>query len=175
MVADAAKVSDHTKDLIWQDMLDVSRYMVYYEALTNQWALRHKVLRAGVFIGATLSIASIFEILPPPAGLAAALTLIVATVVDFVWDWGVKASLAHAVNIECHMVDKEYAALWAEIKTDNIGDREAQQRTKELMMRVMAVTTQLSETNRKVAETAEDAGYKNLLNRWVKVKHDDQG
>ena len=166
MPAERAAVTDYTRDRIWQEMLDVARYVHYYEALTNRWSWYDKGLRASMLVGASLSIAALADVLPAWSGICAAVFLIVATVFDFIWSWGVKASLAHAINLECNMVDNEYAALWTQIRADQISDHEAQSRSNQLLARIMAATAQLTETNRRLNRKAQESAYKVVADRW---------
>ena len=166
----ASEVKAHTRNRIWQEMLDVARYVHYYETLTNRYARRGRIIRAFIFVGAALSIGLSLDVLPGPIGVgfgvSAALVLLVATIVDFVWDWGTKASVSHAINIECCIIQTEYTSLWSMVETDEIDDSEAQSRSSHLVLRTIAATAQLSDTNRKLNKKAQKAAYANVSSRW---------
>ena len=166
----ASEVKTHTRDRIWQEMLDVARYIHYYETLTNRYARFSRIIRAVIFVGAALSIGLSLDVLPRPegvaAGVVAASALLVATIVDFVWDWGTRASVSHAINIECHIIQTEYTSLWSMVETGMIGDSEAQSKSSQLVLRTIAATAQLSETHRKLNATAQKAAYENVSSRW---------
>ena len=170
----ASEVKAHTRDRIWQEMLDVARYIHYYETLTNRYARYSRLIRAVIFVGAALSIGLSLDVLPRPlgvvAGVSAAVALLVATIGDFIWDWGTKASISHAINIECCIIQTEYTSLWSMVETGMIDDSEAQSRSSHLVLRAIAATAQLSETNRKLNATAQKAAYTNVSSRWKAEK-----
>lgn len=159
-------VTEHTKDRLWEEMWDVARYVQYYAMQTNRLARWNKVVRFCILVGAALAVGSTADLLPAVYGIAGGLTLLVLTAVDFIWDWGTKAALSHAISLECCVIEKDYESLWSQVKTEQIGDRACQEQINHLAMRVMAATAQLSETDRGLNRKAQEAAAKVLADRW---------
>ena len=159
-------VTEHTKDRLWEEMWDVARYVQYYEMQTNWLARWNKIVRFFILVGAALAVGSTADLLPAGYGIVGGLALLVLTAVDLIWNWGAKAALSHAISLECCVIEKDYESLWSSVKTEQIGDRECQERINHLSMRVIAATSQLSETDKRLNRKAQDAATKVLADRW---------
>ena len=134
------EVTDRTRQRIWQEMFDSERYVQYYELLMNRWGKLDKGIRAGMLIGAALSVAVLTEAIPWGwVGLLAG-GLLVLTVVASIWDWGAKSAVATAAATECFIVNGEYATLWTRIKDHAISDEDAQAKSDELLRRIALAT-----------------------------------
>ena len=159
-------VSEHTKDRIWEEMYDIARYIQYYTMQTNRLSLLSKSLRVALLVGAGLVAGSGFQALPPAVGAGGAVFLLTLTVIDYVFDWGARAALAHAISLECCVIEKDYEDLWTLVRTSQISETESQARVNQLVMRVIAATAQLSDTDRGLNKKASKAAYKILEAKW---------
>ena len=159
-------VTDHTKDRIWEEMFDLQRYIQYYSMHTNRLSLLSKSLRVALLVGAGLVAGSGFQALPPFVGAGGAVLLLTLTVIDYVFDWGARAALAHAISLECCVIEKDYEDLWILVRTDRISEIESQARVNQLVMRVIAATSQLSETDKGLNKKASKAAYNILESKW---------
>lgn len=142
---------------IWQEMWDVERFLHYYEALTNRWAVGARGVRASFVIGAALSIGALTEALPVEFGYVAAIALLVGTVLDIVFEWGTRAALSHATSTECFVVRNEYMALWTKMEGGLIEDAEIDATSQQLLSRLTTATARLPDTNKKISQAAQDA------------------
>lgn len=159
-------VTEHTKDRLWEEMWDVARHVQYYEMQTNRLARWNKMVRFFILVGAALAVGSTTELLAREYGIAGGLILLSLTAVDLIWNWGTKAALSHAISLECCVIEKDYDSLWSLVKTEQIGDRECQEKINHLAMRVIAATSQLSETDKKLSRKAQEIAAKVLADRW---------
>ena len=159
-------VSEYTKDRIWEEMYDIARYIQYYTMQTNRLSLLSKSLRIALLVGAGLVAGSGFQALPPGVGAGGAVFLLTLTVIDYVFDWGARAALAHAISLECCVIEKDYEDLWTLVRTSQISETESQTRVNQLVMRVIAATAQLSDTDRGLNKKASKAAYKILEAKW---------
>ena len=159
-------VSEHTKDRIWEEMYDIARYIQYYTMQTNKLSFLSKGLRVLLLVGAALVAGSGFQALPPAVGAGGAVFLLTLTVIDYVFDWGARAALAHAISLECCVIEKDYEDLWTLVRTSQISETESQARVNQLVMRVIAATAQLSDTDRGLNKKASKAAYKILEAKW---------
>ena len=159
-------VTEHTKDRLWGEMWDAARYVQYYEMQTNRLSRWSKIVRFFVLVGAALAVGSAFELLPRQFGIGGGLLLLSLTAFDLIWDWGTKAALSHAINLECCVIEKDYDALYSLVQTGQIGEQECQARINQLAMRVIAAAAQLSETDKRLNRKAQDAATKVLDAKW---------
>ena len=159
-------VTDHTKDRIWEEMFDLQRYIQYYSMQSNRLSFLSKLLRVLLLVGAGLVAGSGFQALPPAVGAGGAVFLLTLTVIDYVFDWGARAALAHAISLECCVIEKDYEDLWILVRTDRISETESQARINQLVMRVIAATAQLSDTDRGLNKKASKAAYQILEAKW---------
>ena len=166
MEANMTPVTERTKDRIWEEMFDIARYIQYYEMKTNRLSFWNKVIRLLLLVGATSAVGAVFDVLPEYFGIGGALALLVLTAIDLIWDWGTKAALSHAINLECCVIEKDYEDLWLLVRTDRSDEIESQDRVNRLAMRVIAATAQLSETDKRLNKKASDAAAIILADRW---------
>lgn len=159
-------VTEHTKDRLWEEMWDVARYVQYYELQTNRLGFWNRAVRFCILVGAALAVGAAFDILPEIYGMIGGLGLLSLTAFDFIWDWGTRSALSHAINLECCVIEKDYEDLWTQVMTNRIGDVECQTKINHLAMRVIAATAQLSDTDKRLNTKAQKAATKILADRW---------
>ncbi len=160
-------VSEHTKERIWQEMWDITRYIYYYEDQANSLATLTRAMRGALLVGAAGSVLPVvLDVVPAWGALFGALGILVVTVIDFVWDWGSRAALAHAIGLECRVIEKDYDDLWVKANIGQIGEEECQARVNQLCMRVIAASSLLAQTDRKLNDRSEKAAVKILKDKW---------
>lgn len=115
--------SESIRNLIWQELLDVARLVRYYEALTDKYVLRDRVLKTVLLLSASASIAALLEALPNWVQLIAGLGIAVCIVTDFVMNFARKAAVLHAISTECSFLQNQIELLWAQVQ-DASGDEE---------------------------------------------------
>ena len=159
-------VTAHTKDRIWEEMYDIQRLIQYYEMQTNRFSSWNKGLRVLLLVGAALVAGSGFQALHPMVGFIGAVILLTFTVVDYVYNWGTKAALSHAISLESCVIEKDYEDLWILVRTDRISEAHSQARVNQLVMRVIAASAQLVESDKGLNKKASKAAYKILEAKW---------
>ena len=165
--ADLTPVTEHTKDRIWEEMWDVARYVQYYEMNTNRLSCWSKSVRFASLLGAAGAVSvALNDAVPTWIGVFGAISLLVLTAVDLIWDWGTRAALSHAISLECCVIEKDYEILWSQVKTNSIGESESQAKVNQLAMRIIAATSQLTETDKSLNRKAQEAATKVLAQRW---------
>ncbi len=160
------KVTEHTKDRLWQDMFDLARLTRYYEFQTNHLVRNHRIVRLVILLGSGATLTLALGRLPEWIGIVGSATLLVATAVEFIWDWGTKASLSHAINLECCVIEKDYEDLWSQVSNGQIGDKECLGKVNQLSLRVIAASALLSGTDRKINDRANKIAKKVLAKKW---------
>ena len=160
------KVTKHTKSRLWQDMRDLARFVRYYEMQTNQLTRNHRFVRLFLLVGAGATLTLAVGDLPGWVGIAGSFILLVATAVEFIWDWGTKASLSHAINLECCVIEKDYEDLWSRVKTGQATEQECLEKVNQLSVRVIAATALLTETDEGINNEAYDRADEVLEAKW---------
>ena len=167
-------VTEHTKDRLWQDMLDLARLTRYYELQTNKLTRRYRVVRLILLIGAGASLSLAVGNLPIWIGIGGAAVLLVATAIEFIWDWGMQASLSHAINLECCVIEKDYESLWSRVNTGQIDDSDSLRELDHLNLRVIAAAALISASdegiNRRAFKTANEV----MVDKWRASKNGKQ-
>lgn len=167
-------VTERTKDSVWEGVLDTARYLHYYELLTNRWSLWDRTLKTFLLSGAILSVVATFAPWPNYVLYSSAFVVAFSTILDFVFNFGVRSARSHAASIECSIVQKEYDRLWNSIKAERITDIEAQARIENLRMRILAATASLSDTDRSLNRRAQNAANLIVANRYG-IKWEENG
>ena len=160
------KVTEHTKDRLWQDMLDLARLTRYYEFQTNDLTRNHRIARLMLLVGAGATLTLAVGDLPAWVGVSGSAILLVTTAVEFIWDWGTRASLSHAINLECCVIEKDYEDLWSRVSTGQVDEAECLQRVNQFSLRVIAAAALISGTNKKINERAFEVAKEVLAKKW---------
>lgn len=164
-------VSEPTKDRLWEEMFDISRYVQYYDMQNSRLSAWDKIVKLNVLIGTAVAVASGFQAIHPLAGVGGALFMVVWTAIDYVLAFGSRAALSHAISLECSVIEKEYEELWMLVSAGSIGEVESQAKIKQLSMRVLLATAQLSGTARGINRKASKAAYKVMEAKWGQASH----
>ena len=165
MLAD--QLSEEIKDRVWDELLDCEHYVRYYEKLTNRFGRRARWTRLTIFVGGSFSIAAAFGLIPWwQVSASAAGFFLLATAVDFVWDWGTKSKVAHAISLTCWIARREYATLFRQARAGRLGDTEITKQCDLLSAWMLAATAQMSEIDSKASSEAYDEAVGVAVDEW---------
>ena len=164
----ATEISKLTRERVWREMFNAERYVQYYSMLTNRFTLRHRIVRFVLVVGASIAVVSTLPEVPWGVGLLGAVVLVGVTTFDFIWDYGTRAALAHAISLECNVIQKDYERLWWSLERKRIEEQDCQEQLSQLTMRTIAAGALLTDTDTKLNEKAQDKAFKVLSNRGVK-------
>ena len=135
-------VNQTTRNAIWQELLDVTRLVRYYDALSDKYRNKHFIVRLLLFLAASGEILTLLSLFPDnieqSIGLLAGFFIAVLVAWDFVCDYAKKAAVLHTISIECSRLETEWKSLWNEL--GNMSDSEALQKNKDLAIRISEIT-----------------------------------
>ena len=160
-------VTQHMRDRIWEEMWDIARHTHYYELHTNRLRLWNRLVRfLSIVVAATAVSVAVSDVVPHWLGISGAVFFLLLTAIDLIWDWGERAALSHAITLECSVIEKDYEFLFTQVRTNSVGEQEAQARLNQLVMRSIAATSLLTDTDRGLNRKAQKAATKIMNQRW---------
>jgi len=164
-------VSDQTRNEVWQDLLDVSRLVRYYDALSDVHRRNHAIIRFVLLAAAAGGIASLLDLLPPIAQLAASGFIALVVAWDFASDYARKAAVLHTISLECGLLEIEWRDLWNDANNPDASDDEVRERNAQLSRRIAGATGRAGDAgireNRKLNEECERAAYRIIEDKYA--------
>ena len=113
-------VNDHTRNMIWNDYIDVARVNRFYQKLANRYSKCQKTLRFILLIPFVHGIMILLDFLPKFIGLTMGLIIASAVIIDLVLELSKKANKLGFIVSECADLEDEYKVLWDKINNTNL-------------------------------------------------------
>lgn len=133
-------VSSRTRDHVWQGLLDMARYRLYYGSLERGYrnkfyAVRFLLAVAGV--GATVplidgAVVPPIDMVPDWLTAFAGVAVVVLVIWDIVFDYGEKAALLGVAVERLDELEMEHRSLWEELDEERLDDEQARMRMTDL-------------------------------------------
>ena len=170
--------TEQTRHDIWDEMLDVTRLVRYYEALADKHRLYYFLIRGTLVVSALIGSAALLnllkfisqdiqEIIATFAGFVLALV----TAWDIVANHARKAAVSHAISRECSLLEIEWKELWAIVNSHQSDDSVVREKNRQLANRLTEVTVWAGDAdireNRKLNEECESEAYKVMREKFV--------
>lgn len=135
-------LSDDLRSLIWQDLVDATRYVRYYQALHNRHLKKAVILQGLLLISATAGFAGLFRLpyIPESASSVASFFVAVFVVWNAVGKYPHKVAVLETVCVECSALEMEYQDLWAYANSYRLSEEDAFVRHRLLARRMDEVT-----------------------------------
>lgn len=135
-------VSKHIEDEIWKFLFNTNTYVRYYEKLTNSYLKKYRWLRFWLLVIAAGELGAVMELLPDFLKIylltLLPFSIIVLVAVDFVADYGRKASMLHVISMECSELEIEVHRLWTD--RESIEDEEAIEKISRISQKLLEST-----------------------------------
>ncbi len=161
-----ARVTDHTRESVWQDFTDAERYLRYYISLADKYRTRHNVVRSlllgAILVEAIIVIPFMSEI-PSPWGVVATviigLAIIALTVFDATSNDAKNSAKLTVASEDCAILHIDWRSLWLDIETDAVEEYEARKRQRELLdrMNTIASRVELNQDEKRNVRAATEA------------------
>ena len=137
-------ISPSTRNLVWQNLLDTGRHVIYYETLSNRYQRWHQIVRLLVFLPALAGVSTLLDLVPdllPDSTFNIAYPLVSAFIaivvgVDFAGDYGRKALTLHMACHECSKLEAEWHKLWAQVQSASLDEETVIQENDALSLRL---------------------------------------
>ena len=164
-------LSEPTKDLIWQGLVEASRLSRYYAALADRHMRRQKYIRGALLAAAIAGFSGLFESVPEAIALVGNVAVVVLVTLDFMHDYGPKAATLNSTSIVCAKVEDEWHRLWVDAYGDQIAEgeaREANRRLENLVLEAAAAPSFLGVTlDEKLNQSSYEQGVETLRSRYA--------
>ncbi len=133
-------VSDQTRNMVWQEFLDVARLVRYYEALSNRYRLSYYIVRFLLLASAVSGIAVLLELLPATLQSISNGLIALLVVWDFLSDYARKAEVLRTISLHCSELESQWRDLWIELDDVESSDIEIRRKNGQLSERISVVT-----------------------------------
>lgn len=135
-------VSEHIENEIWKFLFNTNTYVRYYEGLTNNYLKKYRWLRFWLLILAAGELGAVMKLLPNFLEIyfltLLPFSIILLVALDFVTDFGRKASMLHVISMECSELEIEVHRLWTDRKS--MEDEEAIEKISRISQKLLEAT-----------------------------------
>ena len=138
-------MNEFVRNAVWQAMLDAERFVRYYGARAEHHRNRHRIVRFLLLFAAVGALGDAFALVVLDGqwiSKAAGISIVGLVIWDFMVDDGKKATILHAISVECGEYQLSLRSLWLEIEhgepNNPSGIREELQWIEAAMLRLTA-------------------------------------
>ena len=125
---------------VWDDMLDAARMARYAESMESHYRTCHTVVRFGLLLSASGSVAAFLNALPHGSQLYFSVAVSVLVAWDFMSDYANKIAVLGSTKRECQELETEWRDLWLDVDSPESTDLDVQRRNRELSRRLGRAT-----------------------------------
>ncbi len=167
------RVTDQTRNAVWQSLLDAERYVRYYGALADKYRrldmgvrfglLAAVVIEAAVVVPNTLNTSLAWVIWVMVAGIAALACW------DAVAHYASKVENLSITGTRCAALQKDLMKLWMDIEGDSVEESEVRTRYDDFLDRANEITSMASgvSVDEGLNVRCEDEAYRVLEQRYA--------
>ena len=163
-------VTEATRRVVWNDLLDVARVTRYAEAMGSRYRLLHHSIRFGLLLAASGSMATFLDVLPNQWRVVFDLAIAVLIVADFMLDGATKIAVLTSTKRECDVLGTEWRELWLDVDLPESTDADIRRRNVDLGQRFGRATSTMDAQVRVNARTnvlSTEAAYKVTQERYA--------
>ena len=164
-------ISPHTRNLVWQSLLDSVRLVHYYSHLWNKQARIRRHLRIILFFAVGGSFSVLIEAAPAWLQVCAALVIGIVVAYDSVVDHSRKVATLKIVSQECAKLEDEFRSLWAQTESGGLSESEILERNRKLEEKLRSATDKVEQLeiriDSKLNKAAAERAYSIVENRDV--------
>ena len=163
-------VTTPVRSFVWDYILDVSRVTRYAETMGARYRAWHLVIRAGLFVAASGSVATVVMTLPDHWRAFFGMAITVFVVADFMLDCAAKIATLDYAKMECGALESDWRELWLDVDAPESVDADIRRRNMELVRRFERVTGPMDaqvRVNQKVNILSAESAYKVAGDQYV--------
>ena len=152
-------------------MLDVSRVTRYAEAMGTRYRRRHLLIRSGLLVAASGSVASVVTTLPDFSRAVFGIAITALVVADFMLDYATKIAALDSAKRECDALESDWRELWLDVDTPESTDADIRRRNTELVRRFERVTGPMDaqvRVDQKVNVLSAESAYKVASDQYAR-------
>ena len=153
--------SPHTRNVIWQGLLDMGRYVRYCDALTSRYRTHENIIRILLGLAAVGSVAELLKFIPFPTIMVASAAIAVIVVWDLAIRPGRKAARMEVATRDISQLEVEYRTIWDQFDAGMIDDKDALRRSSDIAQKAQAVFSHIDiSTDKKLNQKCTEDAYK---------------
>ena len=139
-IYDVISVTEETRALIWNDLVDAARLGRYYQSMAKGYRRKQYFIHGALLLSATAGFATLFEFVPDWAQPLSAVLIAVFVVWEAVAKYPGKVATLESVASECGSLETEGHDLWASASEYRIKQDRAMESHRYLSRRLDEVT-----------------------------------
>ena len=143
-------ITQITRNEVWQNYLDASRFTRYYSALADRYKSFYKFSRAVLILPLLTSVTLLFDLFPEIVVLFLGLVIALVVLADLIFDFAKRASVLILVSQECGRLENEYRDLWLAVENGVLSDEEARDKINQIEKKLIDITNRPSDLEIKV-------------------------
>ena len=153
--------SPHTRNVIWQGLLDVGREVRYCDAMTRRYRRHENIIRILLGVSVVGSVAELLELVPFPTIVVASAAIAVIVVWDLAIQPARKAARMEVATRDISQLEVAYRALWDQLYAGMIDDKDALRRSSDIAQKANAVFSHVDiSTDKKLNQKCTEDAYK---------------
>ena len=125
-------VSSRTRDHVWQGLLDMARYRLYYGSLERRYRYRFHAVRFLLAAAGVGAAAPLIDMAPDSLTAFAGVAVVALVIWDLVCDYGEKAAFLGVAVERLDELEMGHRSLWEELDEERLDDEQARMRMTDL-------------------------------------------
>ena len=139
-IYDVLSVTEETRALVWNDLVDAARLGRYYQSLAKGYRRKQNIIHGALLLSATAGFATLFEFMPDWAQPLSAVFVAVFVVWEAVAKYPGKVAMLESVASQCGSLETEGHDLWASASEYRIKEDRAMESHRYLSRRLDEIT-----------------------------------
>lgn len=133
--------TENTRRVVWNGLLDVTRQVRYYGALSGRYSQWHQWILWGLICAGSTEALLVFFKASEFLIILFALSVAAIAAWAVAGDYAKKAAVLHGISLECSYLEIEWESLWNRIDHVDFSDELALKRNQDLQQRLTAATS----------------------------------
>ena len=133
-------VTEQVRVAVWSCMLDASRVTRYAETMGARYRLRHVLIRFGLLLAASGSVATVVTALPDLLRAIFGIAIAALVAADFMFDYATKIATLDSAKRETATLESDWQDLWLDVNVPESDDAGIRRRNTELVRRFERAT-----------------------------------
>ncbi len=129
-------VTSSTRHAVWNEMLDAARLSRYAERMESRYRAAQLLMRSGLLLSATASVATLLEALPDAWHVFWNVAIAILIIWDFVMDYATKIAVLNAARRECQLLENDWHDLWQNVDAEGSTDGDIRRQNSDLARRL---------------------------------------
>lgn len=144
-------VTEHTRNQIWQEMMDASAYVRYYERLLKRDRTWYVTIRTALLVSPLGGSLAFIALAPNWVQITLGVVISIIVGIEFVTNFAKRVSVLNTTLVSCTEIEQEWEDLWNKVETFSIDDVTANEKIRYLKQRELQATSHVSQADVKEA------------------------